>query len=590
MEISTNRIREITEALCNYVNRIAGTKTEKAAADYLKRVLTDIGYDVREYQFPVISWTPGHAKIRLISPEDKLIDCAMLPNSPGVAETVRLVSLDSEAETNEKGLPVYGFAEWGESLYASPGIPYNKALDRGLDGLLICSSHEGELLKVRVGNQGRELQIPVLSISKESGEFLGSLMEDSEVELEIKCEADRAPSESSNLEVVLQGSDSEFEIVVSAHYDAWFSGGADNAAPVAIVIELARQLREYIQRGGNIMRTVRFVLYGAEESGSERYYFWLNGSRSYVENHESLRHVALVMNFDSIGYDATNYVGTTVELLEFAQSMVTTTDHEGRFSLYSPPADGSDHWFFTVAGIPTIYLISWPSPLYHTQKDIPDTLDFKSIGSYAGYALRTLIDFCNAPVLPLDVMNLIEFIRERIEGFRQVEGNPFELQEVSEISTRILAFKDAIAERWHETFALGEKQAVSRLNNFLLETARRLNRTIGKVSRVHEANYLAELELIQDYVMIDSTIQTLQEMSSIKMHPRTLASLRAAEDAPFKLLDIAAVVVELREECKKLAAQINNYIQALRDDLIEIQSDAQALLHEDQYEGNNHDM
>ncbi|MHA2236011.1 MAG: M28 family peptidase, partial [Candidatus Thorarchaeota archaeon] len=444
MDVSIDVIRNTIEELCKFENRIAGTKSEREAADYLKGILSKIGFHITEHEFPVIAWTPQEATIKIVIPENRSIDCALFPNSPNVEHKAVLVDLESKQEEESKNLPVYGIGEWGESLYTSPNIPYNKAVDKGLDGLIISSPDEGELFKVRIGNLGKQLQIPIFSVSKETGELLQKMMKKSDVIMDIISVSKRGPSKSYNLEAVLEGSDADFDIVVSAHYDAWFSGASDNAAPAAIVIEVARQMWKHVQQGGTLRRTIRFLLYGAEESGSERFYYWLNGSRNYVENQETLERFALVVNLDSIGYNATNYVASTYELLNFTQSVTAATKQEKRFIHYCPPADGSDHWFFTIGGVPTIYLISWPSHLYHTQKDIPEFLDYESIRAYTEYILHSLKEFSNSELLPLDIMTLIESTSERINGFSKIEGNPFEFQGVYDLLTRILERKNAL--------------------------------------------------------------------------------------------------------------------------------------------------
>jgi Iap family predicted aminopeptidase len=240
MDVSIDRIRKNIEELCKFENRIAGTKKEREAADYLKGVLSEIGFDVKEHEFPVIAWEPKEATINLVSPEEKPIDCALFPNSSNFKQKVVLVDLESEQIEKEGKLPLFGFAEWGESLYTSPDTPYNKALDKGLEGLVIASPDEGELFKVRVGNRGKQLQIPIFSVSMETGNMLKKLIEENEVILDTRCVSKRGPSKSYNLEAVLEGSDPDFDIIVSAHYDAWFAGASDNAAPAAIVIEVAR--------------------------------------------------------------------------------------------------------------------------------------------------------------------------------------------------------------------------------------------------------------------------------------------------------------------------------------------------------------
>ncbi|MHA1905194.1 MAG: M28 family peptidase [Candidatus Thorarchaeota archaeon] len=557
---------------------LRGTKSEREAADYLKGILSEIGFDVTEHEFPVIAWTPQEATIKIVGPENRSIDCALFPNSPNVDHKVVLVDLESKQEEESKNLPVYGIAEWGESLYTSPNIPYNKAIDKGLDGLIISSPDEGGLFKVRIGNLGKQLRIPIFSVSKETGELLQKMLEKSEVIMDIISVSKRVPSKSYNLEAVLEGSDPDFDIVVSAHYDAWFSGASDNAAPVAIVIEVARQMWEHVKQGGSLRRTIRFLLYGAEESGSERFYYWLNGSRNYVESQETLERFGLVVNLDSIGYNATNYVASTYELLNFARSVTETTKQEKRFIHYCPPADGSDHWFFTIGGVPTIYLISWPSHLYHTQKDIPEFLDYESIHAYTEYILHSLKEFTNTELLPLDIMTLIESTRERINGFSKIDGNPLEFQEVSDLLTRILNRRNALEQFSRDTLASRKANDIAELNGFLLKTARKINTTIAKVGGGHEANYLARLELIQEYVKIDSVIRILEEMKFMKIHPRILGSVRESIDNPFKLTDIASHIIDLRKKCDKLAGQINEEFEGFTTDLREILTDLSKLL------------
>jgi Iap family predicted aminopeptidase len=578
MDVSTDRIRKTIEELCKFENRIAGTKIEREAADYLNEVLSDIGYDVVEHEFPIIAWEPREATITLVGPEGKIIDCALFPNSPNVKHRVALIGLESKQEERESKLPLYGVAEWGESLYTSPDTPYNKALDIGLEGLIIASPDEGELLKVRVGIRGKQLQIPIFSVSKETGEMLKKLVEKDEVILEVKCVSNRSASKSYNLEAVLEGSNPDFDIIVSAHYDAWFAGASDNAAPAAIVIEVARQMLTHLEQGGVLKRTIRFLLYGAEEIGSERFYYWINGSRNYVESYETLDQFALVINLDSIGYDAPNYVGTTYELMKFAQSITSATNQEKRFSHYSPPAYGSDHWFFTIGGVPTIYLISWPSHLYHTQKDIPEHLDFESIHAYAEYIVNSLLKFSNADLLPVDILTLVESINEIINGFSKIEGSPFELEEASDSSSQILESRGAIDRLIRETQASGKKEDIARLNEFLLKTARRLNRTIGPVSGEYEANYLSHLELIPAYVKMDSIIRSLEELPFMKIHPRSLGVLKELDDVPSKLVDIADSLIDLRLECNYLVGRINQEIENITSQLREILTELKELL------------
>ena len=579
MDVSIDGIRKTIEDLCQFENRIAGTTTEREAADYLKGKLSEIGYDdVKEHEFPVIAWEPQEATISLVSPDEATIDCALFPNSLSTEGRVRLVDLESKPEQKTDKLAVYGLTEWGESLIDVPIIPYDKALDQGLDGLIISSPAEGELFKVRVGFPGKELQIPIFSVSKETGESLREMMQESKVILNIKSVAKRGPSKSCNLEAVLEGSNPDFEIIVSAHYDAWFSGAADNAAPVAIVLETARLLREHLSQGGILKRTIRFLLYGAEESGSERYYFWLNGSRSYVESQESLDKFALVVNLDSIGYAAPNHVETTFELFDFARSVSNALKQEERFGHTGPPGAGSDHWFFTIGGVPTISLSSWPSHLYHTQKDTPEVLDYESIQVYTEYVVNSLIEFSNAEVLPLNIMTLLDLINERIEQFTKIEGNPFGLQTASGILREILKEKDAFEQYIMNIQSSGNKENIAKLNDFLIATTGKMNKTIGPVPGEFQAKYLPRLELIHDYMKIDSVIRTLKEMPIMKVSSRTRVRYRVQDDIPYKWAEVENPIEELRTESKKLADLISEEIEVITSHLRETLTALEALL------------
>ena len=104
------------------------------------------------------------------------------------------------------------------------------------------------------------------------------------------------PFEARNVVAELRGSELPEEIVlVGAHLDSWDlgTGCLDNGANVALVIEIARSV---VASGVRPRRSVRFVLFGAEEQG-------LLGSRAYVRDHrgELDSHVAVVVHDMGVG-------------------------------------------------------------------------------------------------------------------------------------------------------------------------------------------------------------------------------------------------------------------------------------------------
>ena len=582
MDVSIDIMRKTIEELCKFENRIAGTKVEHAAADYLNKRFAEFGFDeVLQHKFPVISWDPQEATLKIVSPIERSIDCALFPYTTNAEKRVRLVDMASDEMQRIDKLPVYGLIEWGPVLYGAPTVAYNKALEKGLDGLIISSPAEGDMLKVLIVDSGGDLQIPVFNVTKEEGASLKKMLKDSEVILDIKAVAEKGQSESLNLEALIHGSDEDYDIVIGAHYDAWFLGAADNAAPVAVVLEVARLLKKHVDDGGTLKRTVRFLLFGAEESGSEGFYFLVNGSRVYVESQESLEKLGLVVSLDSVGYQAPNYVVTTHELSGYAKSIIRTRNQEDRFMHWAPPGYGSDHWFFTKGGVPTIYLISWPSDFYHTQKDTPEVLDYDSVHAYAEYAVNAVINFSNADVLPFDVMNQLEKISERIKEFMPIEVPTNSLQPVLEVLNNILKRTSNLKKFKGEVAKSGNRKRISRLNGFLRKTSGTINKTLGLLLPVEgesPAKHLSFLESLSEYVALNSAVAALEKLPIIRISPRTRNRFKSFDDTPMQWAEVERAIDDLRKEREKLVDRIRKEIVSTLDIMTGILKDLEALL------------
>lgn len=581
MDISIDAIRKTTEELSKYENRIAGTQMEHAAADYLIKRFEEYGFDeILQHKFPVISWNPQEATLKVVRPEKISLDCVLLPCTTNFKGRVRLVGMDSEDVLKTDKFPIFGLIDW-EPVVGASTVAYNLALESGLNGLIISSPDEGDMFKVLIVDRGGDLQIPVFNVTKEEGDSLKKMLIKSEVIVDVIAVAEKVKSESCNIEALIPGTDDDYEIVIGAHYDAWFSGAADNAAPVAIALELARILRKHVDDGGSLKHTVRFLLFGAEECGSERFYFWVNGSRVYVESQKSLENFGLVLNLDCVGYHSTNYVVTTLELSEFAMSIVKTLEQEDRFVHEVPPGSGSDHWFFTTGGVPTIYLISWPSKLYHTQKDIPEFLDYESIKAFAEYAIKVIIDFSNSDILPFDVMNQMEAIRERINNFITIKVPATSLQPVLDVLNNILSYRMTLSEFMEEIAKLGNQEKTHKLNSFLRNTAGTINKTIGlflSMKGESPAVHLPFLELFNEYAALETAIEAIERLPIMKLTPRTRSRLKSFYDTPMKGVEGDRAFSDLRKEREKLINRIQKEIAVTLDIVSRILEDLVTLL------------
>ena len=176
------------------------------------------------------------------------------------------------------------------------------------------------------------------------------------VQLVMAIEVEETPSLQPVWNVVgdFLGTDPSASIVVAgAHLDSWSSGtGAlDNASGVANVLEAVRILKAV---GFKPRRTVRVVLFGAEEQG-----LW--GAREYVRKHLEQTPHAIMFNMDG-GAGRARAVfsgGDSAVAARFVGVKGALTDL-GVLSVYDEPFWPADQSVFSEAGVPGIMFLQDP--------------------------------------------------------------------------------------------------------------------------------------------------------------------------------------------------------------------------------------
>ncbi len=212
----------------------------------------------------------------------------------------------------------------------------------------------------------------------------------------------------------------EAVVELGAHYDTvrGSPGADDNASAVAGLLEIARVLSDVACR-----RTIRFCLFGGEESG-------LRGSRAHVEAiaGNARQHVEGIVVFEMIGY-RTRQPGSqrTPLRIPWLLSPPRTGDFicavgnyrsrhlAARFQQaarrYVPQLpvfavkfwggvlkDGarSDHrpyWHQKRRGIMITDTANFRNPHYHQPSDLPETLDYQFAGQVAQATMAMLIEW-----------------------------------------------------------------------------------------------------------------------------------------------------------------------------------------------------
>lgn len=192
-------------------------------------------------------------------------------------------------------------------------------------------------------------------------------------------------------------------IVIGAHYDTLvkprgFVGANNGAAGTAVVIEIARALRQN-SRDVSDPREIRFVLFDGEEPPNslpeetgDFYSIGLRGSRAYVATHPD-RTAAMIL-LDYVGNrdlhlprEATSHKGLWSRVLSAAEEV----DASRFFSAAQGAAIDDDHSPFLRSGVPAVDLIDWSYP-GHSLQDGLDKLSRESLDGVGETILKLAED------------------------------------------------------------------------------------------------------------------------------------------------------------------------------------------------------
>lgn len=181
-------------------------------------------------------------------------------------------------------------------------------------------------------------------------------------------------------------------IVICAHYDhlgqavtlADYPGADDNASGVAVLLELARQMR----RQGPFRNAVIFAAFSGEEEGTL-------GAKHYLAHPLCpVERTLAVLNLDTVGRMKGKklFVFGTGTAVEFPE-IVKGANRGLGLKLVTPaaPPFSSDQVPFYEKGVPALQLFTGPNAHYHKTTDTPDKLNYPGLAAVADFARKTAI-------------------------------------------------------------------------------------------------------------------------------------------------------------------------------------------------------
>lgn len=225
-------------------------------------------------------------------------------------------------------------------------------------------------------------RIPSMVVSAVHAKRLHHLMFGSS--MKIFVEGTTQSGNIQSIQCTLKGTTSQ-TILVCAHHDTYTlsPGATDNAAGVAIMLEIARILA---QRKTHF--TYRFVSFGGEELG-------MKGSWAYTTK-MGLQDIDLCINFDSVG----ELPGMLLALAAGSDEMIDWVSKLSAKNKYPAhcrrtSTSGGDNIVFAANGIPAIHFASYGTTtgkVSHSTIDVDNLLTPFTIGELGTFAYSIIED------------------------------------------------------------------------------------------------------------------------------------------------------------------------------------------------------
>jgi hypothetical protein len=187
-------------------------------------------------------------------------------------------------------------------------------------------------------------------------------------------------------------------IVIGAHYDGQGSGfpsASDNAAGVAVVLELARELKDE-----NLPVSIVAVAFDDEEQG-------LNGSRYFVDHSPyPVENAQAAFIFDTLGRSFVDLSETPLLVLgsEYSRELAGVVEKRMRPEMIVAGTDligpRSDFAGFAVKKIPYLFFTNGTHKDYHGEGDTANRVDYTRLAQDAAVIAQIVKDTARLTVKP----------------------------------------------------------------------------------------------------------------------------------------------------------------------------------------------
>ena len=262
--------------------------------------------------------------------------------------------------------------------------------------IAFMATREHDILYRHTNSTAGEIdRLPMVLVAREDGERMARLLAAGNLvwaDLSIPNQLG-GPVKAANVVAEIRGSEKPDEFVIlGAHLDSWElgTGALDNGCNAALVVDALRAIKA---SGVKPLRTIRFILFSAEEQG-------LIGSRVYAFIHRpELDKAAGVVIYDAGTGKTTGFsVGGRKDVLNISKQLIAPLAQFDVKGLKTDMEWGTDHFDFMLEGVPTFVADQLEANYlenYHAASDTYDKVDFPQLKKHVAEAAALAVELAD---------------------------------------------------------------------------------------------------------------------------------------------------------------------------------------------------
>lgn len=355
---------------------------------------------------------------------------------------------------------------------------------------------------------------PAFSISREDAALLRELL-DGEKEATVWLKADsrvKRDCTTYNISGCIPGKHPERMVLLSAHYDSYFSGFQDDNTAVAMMFGIAKTL---IESGFKPNNTIVFCAMAAEEWGVvDSNFDWSTGAyeQIFTAHPEWVGKVIADLNFElpALAHGTRARIRCCYEYVHYIKEYLDglpelTKAYPEMTSVTAPIETWSDDFSMAIAGIPSMVNDftggSFMETHYHSQFDNDDFYDEAVYRLHHELFTLLILALDETAVVPLDFTPVLERI---LAGGSEITAKVEETQEqIAAITKKLIQVTEETQEKAKQSYE--ETAAINtRYHALLAEGNMQEAEQLFAENREREKQLLAKFKQEQDhFVRID---------------------------------------------------------------------------------------